>query len=169
MRALYRAGCDLSARFRLSPEVASGQGRAPACRAAVLPLRGGASCVTRRYAVLSVAEPLYLCAVKRRSERILEHFAFETRLVSTHHSGETRGFRQNPRHFVAAAAFASAAQFQAAAVWRRRSLTDGDSIASEIALNFEMCILKVTLLWGASCSVFLTCSRSASDRPVRTR
>ncbi|VZH33341.1 protein of unknown function [Desulfovibrio sp. 86] len=36
---------------------------------------------------------------------------------------------------MAAAAFASAEQFQAAAVRRRRSLTDGDSIASEIALG----------------------------------
>ena len=43
---------------------------------------------------------------------LLEHFAFETLLVSTHHSGEKRGFLQNPRHFVAAAAFASAEQFQ---------------------------------------------------------
>jgi len=60
----------------------------------------------------------------------LEHFAFETLPVSTHHSGEKRGLRQNPRHFVAAAAFASAEQFQAAAVRRRRSLTNGDSIAS---------------------------------------
>ena len=42
----------------------------------------------------------------------LEHFAFETLLVSTHHSGEKRGFRQNPRHFVATAAFAPAEQFQ---------------------------------------------------------
>ncbi|MEG6502730.1 MULTISPECIES: hypothetical protein [unclassified Desulfovibrio] len=42
----------------------------------------------------------------------LEHFAFETLPVSTHHSGEKRGFRQNPRHLVAAAAFASAEQFQ---------------------------------------------------------
>ena len=43
--------------------------------------------------------------------------------------------RQNPRHFVAAAAFASAEQFQAAAVGESTSLTDGDSIASEIALG----------------------------------
>ena len=42
----------------------------------------------------------------------LEHFAFETLPVSTHHSGEKRGLRQNPRHVVAAAAFASAEQFQ---------------------------------------------------------
>jgi len=63
----------------------------------------------------------------------LEHFAFETLLVSTHHSGKKRGLRPNPRHFVAAAAFASAEQFQAAAVRRQRSLTDGDSTASEIA------------------------------------
>ena len=42
----------------------------------------------------------------------LQHFAFETLPVSTHHSGEKRGLRQNPRHFVAAAAFASAEQFQ---------------------------------------------------------
>ena len=30
-------------------------------------------------------------------EIALEHFAFETLFVSTHHSGEKRGFRQNPR------------------------------------------------------------------------
>ncbi|SCM70708.1 hypothetical protein KL86DES1_10575 [uncultured Desulfovibrio sp.] len=42
---------------------------------------------------------------------------------------------------MAAAAFASAEQFQAATVRRRRNLTDGDSIAREIALDqitFEM-------------------------------
>jgi len=33
-------------------------------------------------------------------------------MFQKHHSGEKRGFRQNPRHFVAAAAFASAEQFQ---------------------------------------------------------
>ena len=68
---------------------------------------------------------------------MLEHFAFETLPVSTRHSGEKRGFRQNPRHFVTAAAFASAEQFQAAAVRRRRSLTDGVSIASEITLKYH--------------------------------
>ncbi|WP_179981610.1 hypothetical protein [Desulfovibrio sp. 86] len=41
-----------------------------------------------------------------------EHFAFEILPVSTHHSVEKRGFRQNPRHFVAVAALASAEQFQ---------------------------------------------------------
>ena len=35
----------------------------------------------------------------------LEHFAFETLLVSTRHSGEERGFRQNPRHVVARGTF----------------------------------------------------------------
>ncbi|WP_156802807.1 hypothetical protein [Desulfovibrio sp. 6_1_46AFAA] len=41
------------------------------------------------------------------------------------HSGEKRGFRQNPRHFVAAAAFASAEQFQseiALTPWRAKRL-----------------------------------------------
>ncbi|MDY0260626.1 MAG: hypothetical protein RBR41_13300 [Desulfovibrio sp.] len=42
----------------------------------------------------------------------LEHFSFETLFVSTHHSGGKRGFRRNPRHFVATAAFAPAEQFQ---------------------------------------------------------
>ena len=41
--------------------------------------------------------------------------------------------RQNPRHFMEAAAFVSAEQFQAAAVGESTSLSDGDSIASEIA------------------------------------
>jgi hypothetical protein len=39
---------------------------------------------------------------------------------------------------VAAAAFASAEQFQAAAVRRRASLTDRDSIAKEIALSLRI-------------------------------
>ena len=42
----------------------------------------------------------------------LEHFTFETLLASARHSSEKRGFLQNPRHFVATAAFASAEQFQ---------------------------------------------------------
>ncbi|MGE4310406.1 hypothetical protein [Desulfovibrio sp.] len=51
-------------------------------------------------------------AEKQFHKQHLEHFAFETLLVSTHHSGEKRGFRQNPRRFVATAAFAPAGQFQ---------------------------------------------------------
>ena len=84
--------------------------------------------------ITSPRRGLLLCCHAAEAGDSLEHFAFETVPVSTHPSGEKRGFRQNPRHVVAATAFASAEQFQAAAVRRRRSLTDGDSIASEIAL-----------------------------------
>ncbi len=83
--------------------------------------------------ITSPRRGLLLCCHAAEGGDSLEHFAFETVPVSTHHSGEKRGFRQNPRHVVAAAAFASAEPFQAPAVRRRRSLTDGDSIASEIA------------------------------------
>ena len=83
--------------------------------------------------ITSPRRGLLLCCHAAEAGDSLEHFAFETVPGSTHHSGEKRGFRQNPHQVVAAAAFASAEQFQAPAVRRRRSLTDGDSIASEIA------------------------------------
>ena len=85
--------------------------------------------------ITSPRRGLLLCCHAAEAGDSLEHFAFETVPGSTHHSGEKRGFRQNPHQVVAAAAFASAEQFQAPAVRRRRSLTDGDSIARESALK----------------------------------
>ena len=49
-----------------------------------------------------------------------EHSAFEARPAATRHCGETRGFHCNLCHLVAAAAFASAGQFQSEpALWGR--------------------------------------------------
>ena len=62
--------------------------------------------------ITSPRRGLLLCCHAAEAGDSLEHFAFETVPGSTHHSGENHVFRQNPRHVVAAAAFASAEQFQ---------------------------------------------------------
>ena len=62
--------------------------------------------------ITSPRRGLLLCCHAAEAGDSLEHFAFETVPVSTHPSGEKRGFRQNPRRFVATAAFAPAGQFQ---------------------------------------------------------